>query len=55
MRTFYDDPKIAKQRYSRYEVLQAEDVADAVVHALAAPRRVDVSDVLLRSSYDAGV
>ena len=45
----------AKERYSRYECLQPNDVADAVTMALAAPRRVDVSDILIRSTYDAGV
>ena len=55
VKTFYQSEEKAKERYSRYECLQPNDVADAVTMALAAPRRVDVSDILIRSTYDAGV
>ena len=30
------------------EVLQAEDIADAIVHALAAPPHVSINEVLVR-------
>ena len=38
----------ARETYSRFEVLQPEDVAAAIVYALGAPARVQVHDVLMR-------
>ncbi len=38
----------ARETYSRYEVLQPEDVSEAVVYALASPQRTQVHDILLR-------
>lgn len=42
------DTEAAARTYSRYEVLQPEDVAEAVRYALAAPARAQVHDVLMR-------
>lgn len=45
----------AKQRYGKYKAIQADDVADAVFHALAAPAHLEVHDVLIRAVGDAGI
>lgn len=47
-RVYYDSEEKARETYSRFEVLQPEDVAEAVVYALAAPQRAQVHDLLLR-------
>jgi len=41
----------AQQVYSRFPVLQAEDVANAVVYVLSQPEYVQVHDVLVRSTF----
>ncbi len=46
---YYGDEQRARELYAQQRVLTAADVADAVVHVLAAPDHVDTSDVLLRS------
>lgn len=47
-RAYHKSEAKARETYSRYPVLQADDVADAVVHCLAAPQRVQVHDMLIR-------
>ena len=37
-----------KEKYG--EVLEAEDIADAILHAVTAPPRVNVNEVLIRPS-----
>lgn len=44
-RMYHKTPERAKQTYSSIECLTAEDVADAVIYALSAPRRVNVCDI----------
>ena len=38
----------AQQTYSRFPVLQSEDIADQVIHLLGTPSHVQVHDVLMR-------
>ena len=38
----------AKLKDEMGEVLRAEDIADAIVHALAAPQHVSINEVLVR-------
>jgi len=45
---YHRSREAAEETYSRYEVLQAADVAEAVAWALAAPPRMQVHDVLIR-------
>jgi NADP-dependent 3-hydroxy acid dehydrogenase YdfG len=45
---FPDDPAAAAEVYSRFPVLHPDDVAEAVLYALAQPAHVAVHDVLLR-------
>lgn len=47
-RVYYDSEEKARETYGRFEVLQPEDVAEAVLYALAAPQRAQVHDLLLR-------
>jgi NADP-dependent 3-hydroxy acid dehydrogenase YdfG len=47
-RGYYNSEDRARETYSQFEVLQPEDVAEAVVYALAAPQRAQVHDLLLR-------
>lgn len=47
-RVYYGSEDKARETYGRFEVLQPEDVAEAVVYALAAPQRAQVHDLLLR-------
>jgi len=47
-RHYHQSEQKAQETYGRYPVLQPEDVADAVVYALAAPQRAQVHDLLLR-------
>ena len=35
------------------QLLQAEDIADAIVHALAAPPHVEINEVLVRPTQQA--
>jgi len=45
---YHDDPARAEKTYQRFKVLEADDVADALVYALAAPDHVQVHDLLMR-------
>nr|MCH9680810.1 SDR family NAD(P)-dependent oxidoreductase [Deltaproteobacteria bacterium] len=47
---YHRDPAAAAQTYGRYPVLEATDVAEAVSYVLQAPARVQVHDVLMRST-----
>ena len=38
----------ARETYSKYKVLEARDIADAVAWALAAPPHMQVHDILVR-------
>jgi NADP-dependent 3-hydroxy acid dehydrogenase YdfG len=49
-RYYLGDAHRAAELYARHRVLDAADVAEAVLYALSAPRHVDVSDILLRST-----
>ena len=44
----HGDEQPASQTYSRFPVLQAVDIADAVAWTLATPQHVQVHDILLR-------
>lgn len=44
----HGDPGAAARTYGRFRVLTPEDVASAVLYALAAPDRMEVHDVLMR-------
>ena len=44
----YGDTQSAGELYSKFQCLQAEDVAQAVLWALSAPDHVDVHDILMR-------
>jgi NADP-dependent 3-hydroxy acid dehydrogenase YdfG len=37
-----------QQRWASYELMEASDIADAIVYAVTSPRRVSVSEVLIR-------
>jgi len=45
---FHQSTEKARKIYSRYDVLQPEDIAEAAITALAAPQHVQVHDILLR-------
>ena len=45
---FNDKTKTASTPYQNMKCLQAEDIAQAVTWALAAPDHVDVNDILIR-------
>ena len=45
---YHGDPKAAAETYGRYKVLEAGDVAEAVLYALGAPAHVQIHDVLMR-------
>lgn len=47
---YEDSTEAAERTYGRFKVLQAEDVASTVMHALEAPSHVDIHDILMRSS-----
>ena len=38
----------ARETYSRYPVLQTEDVAEVVLHVIGQPPHVQIHDVLMR-------
>lgn len=46
--TMLDSEERAREVYSRYPVLQADDIARAVVYALEQPAHVQVHDILMR-------
>ncbi len=41
----------SRELYTRYRVLHASDVADQMIHALAAPAHVAIHDILVRSRH----
>jgi NADP-dependent 3-hydroxy acid dehydrogenase YdfG len=45
---FHQDVAKAAETYSRFPVLQAEDIAEAVCYVLTQPEHVQIHDVLLR-------
>ena len=45
---YHRDPEAAARTYDRYDVLTPEDVASAVVFAIASPQRMQVHDILVR-------
>jgi len=47
-RQYHKSEAQARETYSRYEVLQPEDVSEAVIYALASPQRSQIHDILLR-------
>lgn len=51
---YEDSAEAAARTYGRFKVLQAEDVAATVIHALEAPAHVDIHDILMRSSEQSG-
>ncbi len=38
----------AREVYSRFKVLEADDVAEAVVYMLSCPEHVQIHDILMR-------
>lgn len=48
---YHNSSEIAQDIYSRFPVLQAQDVANAVIYVLSQPEYVQVQDVLVRSTY----
>ncbi|MBL4846922.1 MAG: SDR family NAD(P)-dependent oxidoreductase [Planctomycetes bacterium] len=42
------DPAAIQETYGRFKVLEANDVADALVYLLGAPAHVSIHDVLMR-------
>ncbi|MGD1861588.1 MAG: SDR family NAD(P)-dependent oxidoreductase [Leptolyngbyaceae cyanobacterium] len=48
---YHRDPAKAAAIYSQFPVLQAADVANAVVYVLSQPDYVQVQDVLMRSTF----
>ncbi|WP_045115187.1 SDR family NAD(P)-dependent oxidoreductase [Plesiocystis pacifica] len=50
----HGDEERARATYSRFPVLQPEDVAATVAHMLAAPPRVQIHDVLMRGTQQPG-
>jgi 17beta-estradiol 17-dehydrogenase / 3beta-hydroxysteroid 3-dehydrogenase len=45
---YHQSAELAKATYSQFEVLQAADVASAVIYALSQPAHVEVNDILVR-------
>ncbi|RXG61337.1 Dehydrogenase/reductase SDR family member 11 [Armadillidium vulgare] len=43
-----NDFEKAKEHYSALESLQAEDIANTVLHIISAPPRVEINDILIR-------
>lgn len=46
--TYFGDAERAKRTYSRFKVLEADDIAETVAYLLAAPDHMAVHDVLIR-------
>jgi len=45
---YHKSAEKARETYSRFKVLESQDVAEAVVYMLACPQHVQVHDILLR-------
>ncbi|MEL6472112.1 MAG: SDR family NAD(P)-dependent oxidoreductase [Cyanobacteria bacterium J06623_4] len=45
---YHQSAEAAKDTYSQFPVLQADDVAEAVAYALSQPAHVEVNDILIR-------
>ncbi len=43
-----------KERHATFELLQADDIADAVAYIVTRPRRVAVNELLVRSTEQEG-
>jgi NADP-dependent 3-hydroxy acid dehydrogenase YdfG len=50
---YHQSEEKAAEVYSRYTVLQPEDIANAVAYILNQPEHVEVNDVLLRPTRQA--
>lgn len=48
---YHDSKQKAEETYSRYKVLQPEDVARTVAHILSVPQHVQYHDVLMRPTH----
>lgn len=48
---YHDSKEKARETYSRFKVLQPEEVADTVVHVLAAPEHMEYHDLLVRPTH----
>jgi len=51
---WHRDEAASERTYGDYEVLQPEDIADAVAWTLATPVRMQVHDMLLRPTRQPG-
>ncbi|XP_060841752.1 farnesol dehydrogenase-like [Rhopalosiphum padi] len=49
---FVDTKMIEKFKFEDNTVLQTIDIADAIVYALSAPKRVNVAEIILRPLFD---
>lgn len=47
-RKYYQSAEKAQETYSQFEVLQADDIANAVAYVLSQLEYVEVNDVLVR-------
>lgn len=45
---YHQSAEKAQETYSQFEVLQADDIANAVAYVLSQPKHVEVNDVLIR-------
>ncbi|MGB3296462.1 MAG: SDR family NAD(P)-dependent oxidoreductase [Phormidesmis sp.] len=50
---YYQSADKAQETYSQFPVLQAVDIANAVVYALSQPAHVEVNDILVRPTQQA--
>ncbi len=51
---FHGRPEASEETYGQFKVLEAVDVADALLHALSAPPHVQIHDILLRPTEQPG-